>query len=130
MSYEVAPFGRFEVWGVRRECGSVEGDVREDEGAVNVAFLALVAHHETGMQSHISKRLVQVPCHAETRTAAHPRIDIVPVAIIEIPCSGGAARRFQAYDFREVLVRHVREFVTQVENLLPGRGFHKEKDRK
>jgi hypothetical protein len=70
-----------------------------------------------------------VPRHAETRTAAHPGIDIVLVAIVEVACRSGAARRFKAYDFREVLVRDVREPVTQVENLLPGRGFHERKDR-
>ena len=92
---------------------------------MDIPLLALVAHHEPRVQPHIAQALVQVPCHAEARAAAHPGIDIVLVAVVEVARRGRTAGRFQAYNFREVLIRHVREPVAQVENLLPRSRFHK-----
>ena len=68
--------------------------IRQDEGAVDVAFLALMAHHKTRFEAHIRERLVQVPRHAEAGAPAHPGIDIVLVAIVELASTCRTPRLF------------------------------------
>ena len=98
--------------------------IRQDEGAVDVAFLALMTHHKTRLETHIRERLVQVPRHAEAGAAAHPGVDIVLIAIVKLAGAGGAPRLFQTDDFRQVLVGDVRNLVAEVDDLFHILGSH------
>ena len=98
--------------------------IGQDEGAVDVAFLALMPHHKTRLETHIRERLVQVPRHAEAGAPAHPGVDIVLIAIVKLAGAGGAPRLFQTDDFRQVLVGDVRNLVAEVHDLFHILGSH------
>ena len=100
--------------------------VRQDEGAVDIALFAFVAHHKTRLETHIRERLVQVPRHAEAGAAAHPRINIILVAIIKLAGAGGAPRLFQTDDFRQILVGDVRNLVAEIDDLFHVLGGHRD----
>ena len=97
---------------------------------MDVFFLALVAHDQTGRKSHVPKSLVQVPGHAEAGAATHPRIYVVLETVIQVAGTSGRTRRFQTDNFREVLVGDGGKPVAQLENLLPTFLFHKTNNRK
>ena len=63
--------------------------VGQDEGAVDVAFFAFVAHDETRLETHVGERLIKMPRHAEASAPTHPRINVVLVTVIEL---AGASR--------------------------------------
>jgi hypothetical protein len=98
----------------------LQSDIRigigQDEGAVDVALFAFVAHHKTRLETHIRERLVQVPRHAEAGAPAHPGIDIILVAVVKLARAGGAPRLFQTDDFRQVLVGDVRNLVAEIDD--------------
>ena len=106
----------------------LQSDIRigigQDEGAVDVALFAFVAHDKTRFKAHIRERLVQVPRHAEAGAPAHPGIDIVLIAIVKLAGAGGAPRLFQTDDFRQVLVGDVRYLVAEVHDLFHVLGGH------
>ena len=95
---------------------------------MDVFFFALMAHDQTGRKSHVRKRLVQVPSHAEAGAATHPGIYIILKTVIQIAGTSGRTRRFQADNLCEVLVGDSGKSVAQLENLLPSRLFHRRKD--
>ena len=106
----------------------LQSDIRigigQDEGAVDIAFFTFMSHHKTRLETHIRKRLVQVPCHAEAGAPAHPRIDIILVAIVKLAGASGAPRLFQTDDFRQVLVGDVRNLVAEIDDLFHVLGGH------
>ena len=91
--------------------------VRQDEGAVDVALFAFVAHHKTRLETHIRKRLVKVPRHAKAGAPTHPRINIVLVTIVEFAGAGRTPRLLQTDNFRQILVGDIRDLVAEVYDL-------------
>ena len=87
MQRSVILSGKPQAWS-RRIC------IGQDKRAVDVAFLALVAHHKARLETHVRKRLVKVPRHAKASAPAHPGIDIVLVAIVELASACRTPRLF------------------------------------
>jgi len=104
--------------------------VRQNQSAVNVLLDSLVAHDQTGIQAHVAKTLVQMPCHAEASTATHPGVHIILVAIVQVAGTSGATRSVKTYYLGQVLIRHVGELVAKIRNFLPGGRVHGGKCKK
>ena len=91
--------------------------VRQDEGAVDVALFALVAHDQSRFKAHVGERLVEVPRHAKAGAPTHPRINIVLVTIVEFAGAGRTPRLLQTDNFRQILVGDIRDLVAEVYDL-------------
>ena len=91
---------------------------------MDVPFFAFVSHDKTRFEAHVRKRLIEVPRHAETCAAPHPRINVVLVAVVEFTSTGGATRLFEANDFRQILVGDVRNLVAEINHLFHVFGRH------
>ena len=121
MGYEVAPFGRFGVWGVilsgKPQAWSRRIWVGQDEGAMDVPFFALVSHDKTWLEAHIGEGLIEMPCHAEAGAPTHPRINVVLVAVIELAGASRTTGLFKADDFRQILVGDIRNLVAEINHL-------------
>ena len=84
---------------------------------MDVPFFALVPHDKTRLEAHVRERLIKMPCHAEACAAAHPRINIVLVAVVELAGPGRTPGLFKADDFRQIFVGDVRNLVAEIDDL-------------
>ena len=84
---------------------------------MDVSLFALVPHDKPRLETHIGKRLVKVPRHAEAGAATHPRIDIVLVAIVKFTGASRTPRLFETDDFRQILVGDVRNLIAEIDDL-------------
>ncbi len=84
---------------------------------MDVAFFAFVPHDQARFKAHVSERLVHVPRHAKAGAPAHPRIDIVLVAVVEFAGAGRTPRLLQTDDFRQIFVGDVRNLIAEVNDL-------------
>lgn len=84
---------------------------------MDVPFFALMAHDKTRLEAHVRKCLIEMPRHAEACATAHPRINVVLVAVVEFAGASGATRLFEANDFRQILISDVRNLVAEINHL-------------
>ena len=84
---------------------------------MDIALFALVTHDKARFKAHVGERLVEVPRHAKAGAPAHPRINVVLVAIVEFAGTGRTPRLFQTDDFRQILVGDVRDLIAEVHDL-------------
>lgn len=91
---------------------------------MDVPFFALVSHDKTRLEAHIGEGLIEMPRHAEACAAAHPRINVILVAVVEFAGASGATRLFEANNFRQILVGDIRNLVAEINHLFHVFGRH------
>ena len=91
---------------------------------MDVALFAFMPHDQARLKAHVGERLVEVPRHTKAGAPAHPRINVVLVAIIEFAGAGRTPRLFQTDNFRQILVGDVRDLIAEIDDFFHVFGSH------